>query len=110
MEIADAFGSLVSGIKPETTIDIGALRLLSHDAVPEEIRLDAVEKAEAGDRITLAKAKKLIAGEVADKIAELRRDEPSGTHPGPDVRQSRDGRVLIGRQCDQRELIPLKGG
>jgi hypothetical protein len=74
IEIAAAFHELVSAKKTDTNIliDIGALHLLSHEAVPEDIRVEALDKAEAGDRITLAEAKELIAGEVADKIAELR--------------------------------------
>jgi hypothetical protein len=45
IEIAGAFGGLVSRISSETTIDIGALRLLSHEAVPQEIRVEAIDKA-----------------------------------------------------------------
>jgi hypothetical protein len=74
MDITGAWGALVSDKISETNvfIDIGALHLLSHEAVPPEIRAEAIDKAEAGERITLAEAKALIAGAVADKIAELR--------------------------------------
>jgi hypothetical protein len=74
MDIAGAWGELVSDKISETNvfIDISALHLLSHEAVPPEIRAEAIDKAEAGERITLAEAKELIAGAVADKIAELR--------------------------------------
>jgi hypothetical protein len=82
----------------ELVIEVEALYLLSHQQVPGETREKAVERAIEGEHITLAAAKEMIAGEVADKIAEMRRDE----------RRRRDQAVAAATAALRDELDELR--
>jgi Protein of unknown function (DUF3102) len=71
IRVADVFGSKLSpGLSLE--IDAKALYLLAGPEVSEEIRDKAIERAATG-RVTLADARKMVAGEVAAEIEEARR-------------------------------------
>jgi hypothetical protein len=58
MHVAEAFKSATVTDLP---IDVGALYVLAAPAVPETIRDEAIELAEAGEHITKAKAEEMVA-------------------------------------------------
>jgi hypothetical protein len=98
MRIAESWGELISPLSVEMAIDVGALALLSHEHVPDETREKAVERAIEGEHITLAEAKEMIAGEVADKIAEMRRE----------AQRQRDAAVAAATTALRDELDELR--
>jgi hypothetical protein len=63
MQIAEAFSEI--GLSPNLQIDAKALLVFSGPLVPEPIRVDAIEKAQAGEHITKAKAEEMVAEAVA---------------------------------------------
>jgi len=73
MEVEEAFGKCLT-VKHlgDLTIDASALYLLSRDTMPQAIRDEAVERAEAGEHITLEAAEKLIAERVAQALTDMR--------------------------------------
>jgi hypothetical protein len=58
---------------PDVTIDAKALYLLARPSIPQEIRDEALRRAEEGERITLAEAEKLIIEAVTAKVEEQRK-------------------------------------
>lgn len=64
--VAEAFGK--TDTVSDLPIDASALYLLSGPSVPQTVRDEAIEQAEAGDRITKADAEKLVAAETKKAI------------------------------------------
>lgn len=72
MDAADRFGSLKLEPGSDLQIDASALYLLSREKVPEEVRAEAVEKAEAGEHLTKEAAERLIADRVVAALNQAR--------------------------------------
>jgi hypothetical protein len=68
MRIAEVFGSKSENFS-DLEISPSALLQLAGPEVGEEIRDKAIGRAQQGERITLAKAREMVAGEVSEEIA-----------------------------------------
>jgi hypothetical protein len=71
MRAAGAFGEFRTERNLE--IDASALYLLSREQVPEEVRAEAVEKAEAGEHLTKEAAERLVTDRVVAALNEAKR-------------------------------------
>jgi hypothetical protein len=75
MKVADVFrGRIVPSSLADVTFEAKALYLLARSSIPQEIRDEAVERAERGERITLAEAEKLIIERVATEVEKQRQE------------------------------------
>src|SRR5581483_7511198 len=90
MAVAEQFGP-ISEIIADLTLQPTALYLLAAPSVPDEARQEAIERAQAGERITAAVAKEII--------AQWRKPEQP-TPPG-EVRKMERLERLLGRYSER---------
>jgi Protein of unknown function (DUF3102) len=76
MQIATAFSNRQHvGDLPALDIPMRALLALSKPGVPQEVRDEAIEKAEKGEKITIKKAEEMVAEAIAQKAKEAEAEQ-----------------------------------
>ena len=75
MQIAEKF----SNSAHVRYLGFGVMRLLTQDTVPESARQEAIEKSEAGEKLSIKSTKELI--EAHKRIDDLEKDPYQHKHP-----------------------------
>ena len=106
MQVADAFGKMRTvHDMDEGSIAIGALYALASPRVPQVVRDEAVERAEAGERITKAEAQAMIRKALEAEAHRVRICPPSA--PGADL-ASIDTHALYALALKLKPLVEAK--
>lgn len=105
MAVGEAFKLSTVLNLADLSIDASALYFLAAPSIPNTVRAEAIERAEAGETITLAEAERIVAekvtealwvgakerGELVDEIARLRgAADPEPDPPEPSIADAVD--------------------